>query len=239
MINILLFLALFSSDTSSIKTEDIIIGYDYKKLMRQMAHDESRFEETGNCQVYCADTYGAYQMSVTFLHKLGYPVPMSCEKQHQAVLDGYKFHLDLIDSYFGGRDKWEGKVMQGIFLHKTNVLEAMWGAPYATLKFLKTGVNWGNGYWTVKSLLKKYEEEKYRFDIRRKIHRIESIATKQSIKYSRFTIPVKLDSVRFRDDRIEVFKKRNFISRFIHRNRKSKDLSHYRWFTRLKILRKI
>lgn len=132
--------------------------YNYDKLLAQMRHDESRYDETGVCQIWSGGTYGKYQMDPRFAAVLGYTFPQPCEKHDEIALKGYQWCLQQMDNTFGGRANWEFKTIRGIYLTKTNVIEAMWGAPYGTLQYLKGGYDWGNGYWSVSSLLKKYEK---------------------------------------------------------------------------------
>ncbi|NJO02562.1 MAG: hypothetical protein HC880_13530 [Bacteroidia bacterium] len=130
------------------------LDYNYDKLLYLIAEKESRFQ----CQVVDPYniTYGKYQITPHLIRKLGYKQPMSCEEQDQLMLKLIKMYEQMLDL-----PKYEFKYYQGTLLHRTNLLIAMHFAPYGTIRYLETGVDFSNGLISVSGLLKRYESTNF------------------------------------------------------------------------------
>jgi hypothetical protein len=129
---------------------NVELGYDYNKLTYLIAEKESKFQ----CHVVDPYniTYGKYQVTPHLIQTNGYQWPMTCEQQDELM-------LKLIKQYEGmlNIEKYEFKYYKGVLLHRTNLLIAMHFAPYGTIRYLETGVDFSNGLISVSSLLKQYE----------------------------------------------------------------------------------
>lgn len=126
------------------------LSYDYAKLMDVIAEKESGFQ----CQIrdpYNV-TYGKYQVMPNVIHDFGYTIPMTCEEQDELMLKLIKMYEEILDV-----EKYEMKYYKGVLLHKTNLLIAMHFAPYGTVRYLETGVDFSNSILSVSGLLKRYE----------------------------------------------------------------------------------
>lgn len=130
------------------------LNYNYDKLMYLIAEKESKFQ----CQVVDPYniTYGKYQVTPHLIQKLGYNTPLSCEQQDQMMRKLLKYYEQMIDF-----KKYEFKYHKGVLLHRTNILVAMHFAPYGTIRYLETGVDFGNGLISVSQLLKRYEHTNF------------------------------------------------------------------------------
>lgn len=126
------------------------LNYNYDKLMYVIAEKESKFQ----CQVVDPYniTYGKYQVTPHLIQKFGYSQPMTCEQQDEMMVKLLKYYEEMLDM-----EKYEFKYHNGILLHKTNLLIAMHFAPYGTIRYLETGVDFSNGLISVEILLKRYE----------------------------------------------------------------------------------
>lgn len=130
------------------------LNYDYDKLMYLIAEKESKLQ----CQVIDPYniTYGKYQVTPHLIQKLGYTQPMTCEQQDEMMLKLLKMYESMIDI-----PKYEFKHYKGMLLHRTNILIAMHFAPYGTIRYLETGIDFGNGWVSVSELLKRYEHTNF------------------------------------------------------------------------------
>ena len=126
------------------------LNYNYDKLMYLIAEKESKFQ----CQVIDPYniTYGKYQVTPHLIQKLGYTQPLSCEKQDEMMRKLLKMYEQMIDL-----KKYEFKYYKGVLLHRTNILIAMHFAPYGTIRYLESGVDFSNGLISVSELLRRYE----------------------------------------------------------------------------------
>ncbi len=133
---------------------DVELGYNYDKLLYLIAEKESRFQ----CQVVDPYniTYGRYQVTPHLIQKLGYQMPMTCEQQDEMMMKLCRYYENLIDL-----EKYEFKYYQGVLLHKTNIIVAMHFAPYGTIRYLETGVDFSNGLISVSELLQSYEKTNF------------------------------------------------------------------------------
>jgi hypothetical protein len=122
--------------------------------MYLIAEKESKFQ----CQVVDPYniTYGKYQVTPHLIQKLGYKTPMSCDQQDEMMRKLLKYYEQMIDL-----KKYEFKYHKGVLLHRTNILVAMHFAPYGTIRYLETGVDFGNGLVSVSQLLKRYENTNF------------------------------------------------------------------------------
>ncbi len=129
---------------------NVELDYNYDKLLYLIAEKESRFQ----CQIWDPYniTYGKYQITPHLIQKFGYEQPMSCEAQDKLMLDLIHMYEKMLDL-----DKYEFKYLNGILLHRTNLIVAMHFAPYGTIRYLETGVDFSNGLISVSELLKRYE----------------------------------------------------------------------------------
>lgn len=130
------------------------LQYDYDKLLYLIAEKESKFQ----CQIMDPynTTYGRYQVTPYLVQKYGYKIPMTCEEQDEMMLKLAKMYEQLLNI-----KKYEFKYHNGILLHRTNLLVAMHYAPHGTIRYLETGVDFGNGLFTVSDLLRKYESSTF------------------------------------------------------------------------------
>lgn len=144
MLYILIFRLLFNADLS----------YDYDKLLYLVAEKESRFQ----CQVMDPYniTYGKYQVTPHLIQKFGYSMPMSCEDQDVLMMKLVKMYENMLDI-----EKYEFKYHKGVLLQKTNLIVAMHFAPYGTIRYLESGVDFSNGLISVSELLKRYERTNF------------------------------------------------------------------------------
>jgi len=129
---------------------DTQLAYNYDKLMYVIAEKESKFQ----CQVVDPYniTYGKYQVTPHLIAKLGYSQPMPCEAQDEMMRKLLAYYETLIDM-----EKYEFKYHNGVLLQRSNILIAMHFAPYGTIRYLETGVDFSNGLVSVSILLKRYE----------------------------------------------------------------------------------
>ena len=130
------------------------LEYDYDKLLYVIAEKESRFQ----CQITDPYniTYGKYQITPHLIQKFGYAIPMPCEDQDVLMRKLLTMYEEML-----GLGKYEFKYHKGILLHKTNLLIAMHFAPYGTIRYLETGVDFSNGLVSVSELLKRYESHTF------------------------------------------------------------------------------
>ncbi|MCU0445619.1 MAG: hypothetical protein MUE85_11960 [Microscillaceae bacterium] len=133
---------------------NVELGYNYDKLLYIIAEKESKFQ----CHVVDPYniTYGKYQVTPHLIQKLGYTQPMSCEKQDEMMRKLVKMYEEMLNV-----KKYEFKYHKGVLLHRTNLLIAMHFAPYGTIRYLETGVDFGNGLVSVSQLLKRYEHTSF------------------------------------------------------------------------------
>ncbi len=133
---------------------DMELSYNYDKLLYLIAEKESKFQ----CQVVDPYniTYGKYQITPHLIQKFGYTQPMTCEQQDELMIKVVQMYEKILDF-----EKYEFKYHNGILLHRTNLLIAMHFAPYGTVRYLETGVDFGNGLITVSELLKRYEQTNF------------------------------------------------------------------------------
>lgn len=130
------------------------LNYNYDKLLYIIAEKESKFQ----CQVMDPYniTYGKYQVTPHLIEKHGYKMPMTCEAQDELMKKLLKMYEDMLQI-----KKYEFKRHKGVLLHKTNLLIAMHFAPYGTIRYLESGVDFSNGLISVSSLLKQYESKSF------------------------------------------------------------------------------
>jgi hypothetical protein len=133
---------------------NVEVQYKYDKLLYLIAEKESRFQ----CQVVDPYniTYGKYQVTPHLISTFGYKQPMSCEQQDEMMHKLLKYYEQLLNL-----KKYEFKYYRGVLLHRTNLLVAMHFAPYGTIRYLETGVDFGNGLVSVSQLLKRYENTNF------------------------------------------------------------------------------
>jgi hypothetical protein len=133
---------------------DVEVNYNYDKLLYLIAEKESRFQ----CQVTDPYniTYGKYQVTPHLVNTFGYQIPMSCEQQDEMMRKLLKYYEQLLNL-----KKYEFKYYKGVLLHRTNLLVAMHFAPYGTIRYLETGVDFSNGLISVSTLLKRYEQSNF------------------------------------------------------------------------------
>ena len=77
---------------------------------------------------------------------------MPCEAQDEMMRKLLAYYETLIDM-----EKYEFKYHNGVLLQRSNILIAMHFAPYGTIRYLETGVDFSNGLVSVSILLKRYE----------------------------------------------------------------------------------
>jgi hypothetical protein len=128
--------------------------YNYDKLLHLIAEKESKFQ----CQVVdpLNITYGRYQVTPHLIQQMGFQMPMDCEKQDQMMRKLLGYYEQLLNV-----EKYEFKYYRGVLLHRTNLLVAMHFAPYGTIRYLETGVDFSNGLVSVSYFLKRYEEDNF------------------------------------------------------------------------------
>jgi len=130
------------------------VQYDYDKLLHLIAEKESKFQ----CQVMDPFniTYGKYQVTPHLIQQFGYTMPMSCESQDQMMRKLLGYYEQILQI-----EKYEFKYHRGVLLHRTNLLIAMHFAPYGTIRYLETGVDFSNGLVSVSYFLKHYEGDNF------------------------------------------------------------------------------
>lgn len=130
------------------------LNYNYDKLLYLIAEKESRFQ----CQVVDPYniTYGKYQVTPHLIRKFGYTQPMTCEEQDELMMKLVSMYERMIDW-----EKYEFKYYKGTLLHRTNLLISMHFAPYGTLRYLESGVDFSNGLISVSGVLKYYEQTNF------------------------------------------------------------------------------
>lgn len=128
--------------------------YNYDKLLHLIAEKESKFQ----CQVMdpLNITYGRYQVTPHLIQQMGYSMPMGCEQQDQMMRKLLHYYEQLLDV-----KKYEFKYYKGVLLHRTNLLVAMHFAPYGTIRYLETGVDFSNGLVSISYFLKRYEGDNF------------------------------------------------------------------------------
>jgi len=133
---------------------NVELEYNYDKLLHLIAEKESRFQ----CQVIDPYniTYGKYQVTLHLIQKFGYKQPMTCEQQDEMMKKLLKLYEQMLNI-----KKYEFKYQKGVLLQRTNLLVAMHFAPYGTIRYLETGVDFGNGLVSVSQLLKRYEHSNF------------------------------------------------------------------------------
>ncbi len=134
------------------------VDYNYDKLLYLIAEKESKFQ----CHVMdpLNITYGKYQVTPHLAQQMGYKIPASCEQQDEMMRKLLKYYEQLLNV-----EKYEFKYYRGVLLHRTNLLVAMHFAPYGTIRYLETGVDFSNGLVSISYFLKRYEGDNF-YDLR-------------------------------------------------------------------------